>query len=262
MVFAFGVIGAAANAQVTYSSNFDPSLYSVGGLVGQDSWIAGSGTSNLPQVTNNKSNSPTQSVLLVGNVGSGSNFESNARAFAAGLSTPDTFMLKASAKIWVDAIGGADRYFGIGFGVSALATGGRLGVAIGGNGLRGGGGTYAAYNGLTSGLLQSRTTADFLGRWVDVSVVADRSLTTNNVVFTFGNLGTSGGSATETFTTSADFTGLNLSHIQVFSDWGSSSAVSGTAFIDDVQFQAVPEPATMTALGLGVAALLRRRKKA
>lgn len=42
---------------------------------------------------------------------------------------------------------------------------------------------------------------------------------------------------------------------------GPSGANSDFIGIDDVQYTAVPEPATMAALGLGVAALLRRRRK-
>lgn len=36
---------------------------------------------------------------------------------------------------------------------------------------------------------------------------------------------------------------------------------NGAIMADDLQVQAVPEPATMSALGLGAAAMLRRRKK-
>ena len=36
---------------------------------------------------------------------------------------------------------------------------------------------------------------------------------------------------------------------------------NGAILADDLQIQAVPEPATMSALGLGAAAMLRRRKK-
>lgn len=42
---------------------------------------------------------------------------------------------------------------------------------------------------------------------------------------------------------------------------GPTGANSNFIGIDDVAYTAVPEPATMAALGLGVAALLRRRKK-
>lgn len=42
---------------------------------------------------------------------------------------------------------------------------------------------------------------------------------------------------------------------------GPSGANSDFIGIDDVAYTAVPEPATMAALGLGVAALLRRRRK-
>ncbi|HZH98429.1 MAG TPA: PEP-CTERM sorting domain-containing protein [Fimbriimonadaceae bacterium] len=247
-------------AQVTYSTNFD--TMSIGNLAGQDGWITGSGTSNVPAVTNNAWLSSPNSVMLTRPASGGSSFNSVSRAFAPGAANAANRMLIASADIFVQSIAGTDRYFGIGFGTSALATGGYMGIALGGNGLRGGGGSYASYNDLAGGLLQSRALGDFSGRWVRVSVAADRMLTTNNVVFTFSGLGTSGGNATETFTKSVNFGTTNISHIQLFSDWGSSSTVAGTAFVDNVSFQAVPEPATMAVMGLGVAALLRRRKRA
>jgi hypothetical protein len=262
----FALIGLAmlatsAFSQVNYSSNFDPAAYAPGLLQGQDGWAAGSGSSNLPTVTNNVSFSSPQSVMLIGNPGTGSTFMSTGRAFAAGTPSVNTMILTASAQIRVDSVG-ADRYFGIAFGTGNTATSGRLGVFIGGNGLRGGGGSYAAFNGLTTGQLQARTQADYLGRWIGVSLIADRSSTVNNVTFQFTGLGTSGGNATETFVRSVNFAGINLAAVQVVSDWSNSSASNGLAFIDNAQFGAnpVPEPGTMIALGLGAAALLRRRR--
>lgn len=50
--------------------------------------------------------------------------------------------------------------------------------------------------------------------------------------------------------------GLNVTEIQItpgyFGDW---------VGIDNIQYELVPEPATMVALGLGAAAMLRRRRK-
>lgn len=263
-LIALAVVGAAsAHAQVNYASNFDPPAYTVGALNGQDGWVSGSGTAGLQLVTNNVWNSSPNSVMM-SYAGTGSSFHSVGHAFAAGAPSVNTMILTASANIFVQSVAGADRYFGIGFGTSGLATSGFMGVALGGNGLRGGGGSYSSYNSLTGGLLQARTTADFLNRWVGVSVVADRSITTNNVVFTFTGLGTSGGLATESFTKSVNFGTTNLTTAQIFTDWGSTSSVQGTAFVDDVRYgaNAVPEPASMAILGLGAAALIRRRKKA
>lgn len=259
-IIALAVVGAvSAHAQANYSSNFDS--YTVGGLAGQDGWVTGSGTTNLGQVTNNVSNSPSNSVLFA-TATTGSNFTSSAHLFAAGAPSAATQILTASANIFVQNIAGADRYFGIGFGTGALATNGFMGIALGGNGLRGGGGSYASFNSLTTGQMQNRTTADYFGRWINVSITADRSSVTNNVTFKFSGLGTAGGAATESFIRSVNFGTTNLTHVQMFSDWGSTSSVQGSAFIDDVRFGAnpVPEPASMAVLGLGVAALVRRRR--
>ncbi len=256
-------LAAAASAQLSYATDFDAG-YTPTTLSGQNGWVAGSGTANLPQVTNNASLSPNQSVLLATGT-SGSAFVSSGRSFAAGTPTANTRILSASANIFVQNIAGADRYFGIGFATSTtpIATGGRALIALGGNGLRGGAGSYASFNSLTGGLLQARTTADFFGRWITVLMVADRGLTTNNVTFKFSGLGTSGGAATETFTRSADLTGIGITNLQIVSDYGTTSTVQGSAFVDNVRFAAtpVPEPASMVALGLGAAAMLRRRRK-
>jgi hypothetical protein len=260
------VAATSAFGQVSYSTGFESPTFTAGlALTGQDSWVAGSGTgTNVPAVSSTMAYTGTQSVQLNGYPGAGSTFTSSGRAFAAGTPAGVNPMLAMSARLWVDSIA-ADRYFGIQFGTAAGATSTSLGMALSGNGLRGGGGGYANFNGLATGLLQARTTADFLGRWVGLSVVADRTLTTNNVVYTFTGLGTSGGLATETFTTSVNFGTQNITHIAVVADWSDTSTGStGLAFVDDVSFSAspVPEPASMAALGLGALALIRRRKKA
>jgi hypothetical protein len=234
-------MAGAAMAQANYSTNFDPAAFTLGNVAGQDGWVAGSGTTNIPLITNNAFLSSPQSVLLATGT-TGSTFSSVGRSFAAGAPTVNTRFLTASASVFVNNIAGADRYFGIGFGTSALATGGWLGVALGGNGLRGGGGSYASYNSLSGGLLQSRTTADYFGRWVNVSLVADRSITTNNVTFTFSGLGTSGGNATESFVKSVNFGTTNLTHIQIFNDWGSTSSIQGSANVDNASWGANPVP--------------------
>lgn len=263
-ILALLLSGTCAHAQVTFTSNFDSAAYTPGTLSGQDGWVVGSGTTNVPAVTTTAFNSSPQSVLLVGNPGTGSTFSTSAHPFAAGAPSASTNLLQASATIRVDSVGGADRYFGIGFGTSALATSGFMAIALGGNGLRGGGGSYASFNNLTGGLLQARTTADFLGRWITVSIVADRSITTNNVTFTFSGLDTTGGAATEVFTKSVNFGTTNLAFVQVISDWGSTNTFNGTAFVDDVSFSAtgvaVPEPhqiAMMATTGLAVFATWR-----
>ena len=58
------------------------------------------------------------------------------------------------------------------------------------------------------------------------------------------------------------FTGTGLPTSVTFSDAGSLGFLGSDLFVDNVQVAPVPEPATLAALGLGAAALLRRRRRA
>lgn len=265
---------SSAYAQ-SFATDFEAPAYSVGALIGQNSWVGG-GTSVTPSndalVTNNKWFGPAASgqSALFNMPGTGGTWRTNSQALALGNNTSALSTISFSAQVFVDPItaASADRYFGLQIGSSNSPTATVVGIALDLKGqLRGGYGYSTAstgFNGGTTGVLQTRSISDFTGRWVKLEVVADRSQTTNNVTFTFSGLGTSGGSATETFVKSYNFGSgpgtSNVTHFSMVADWVTGAA-AGSAYFDDVQIQAVPEPATMTLLALGALAT-RRRKKA
>lgn len=61
---------------------------------------------------------------------------------------------------------------------------------------------------------------------------------------------------------SFSFVGIGIGTGITFTDAGSLGIANSDILVDDVSVQAVPEPASMAALGLGAVALLRRRRKA
>lgn len=266
------VVAASANAQ-SFSADFEAPTYSVGVLTGQNGFALG-GTTITPanpwNVTNNRWFGPAASgqSAVQSYSGTGGSWNTTSQAIALGNGATGVPIISFSAQIWVDGITAAssDRYFGLQIGTSNSPTATVIGIALDLKGqLRGGYGYSTAstgFNGSSTGVLQTRSIADFVNRWVGVSVNINR--TTGDVVYTFSGLGTSGGNATETFARNYSFltgpgTGA-VTHFSMVSDWV-TSAGTGTAYFDNVSIEAVPEPMTMTVLALGAVAALRRRNR-
>ncbi len=263
-------LAAAASADVDFSTGFDAPDYTAGSpVVGQAGWVAGTGSALEGVVSTDRSLSGGQSLRIDS---LDANRYSSGVGFASGPPAQNRY-LTAYADIFVESAE-PGRYFGIGFGINPNPNvvtpregNARIVIALDGQGLRGGTGLFESYNSETGGLFQARAASDFVGRWINVRIVADRSRTTDNVAFTFSGLGTSGGTSTTTFVRSQDFGTGSFGHGQVVSSIvGNSKGDDGVAYIDNLRFNAgaapVPEPASLAALGLGALAVVRRRRKA
>lgn len=107
------------------------------------------------------------------------------------------------------------------------------------------------------------TITGFQNQWLDISVVLDA--TNPRIGYT---LTVKDSANTTLFNGSGNLRGTNETNVKIdymglfyASNGGSGSALTGNVYFDDFSIEAVPEPATLTVLGLGAAALLRRRKK-
>jgi len=250
-------LSAVASAQ--WVTGFE-SPYVPGSLTGQDGWLAGSGGTAAPNggVTNSFARTGLQSAQysFVNGVGTNTIFSNGkVAAFTPTAAAP----VQLTYSFYMDPVTGANvnrAWWGmLGTGVNASNV--YAGVSFGQDGNIRFGLSYSEMYGSTAAAwLSQNRLADMSGRWLDVSIIANGA----NVTATVSGLGTSTGAATVTATRAR--TGA-ITHVVMSSDWLVVSANStGTAYFDDMSIAAVPEPATMLALGAGVAALLRRRRKA
>lgn len=251
-------LSAVGSAQ--WVSDFEAPSHNVGTLAGQGGWLAGSGGTSLPngEVSNALAATGTQSAryAFVNGVGSNTIF-SNARAaaFTPTVSAP----VQLTYSFYMDTPAGANvnrAWWGmLGTGVNSSNV--YAGVSFGQDGNIRFGLTYGEMYGSTpAAWLSQNRLADMSGRWLTVSITADGA----NATATVSGLGTTTGLSTVTATRAK--VGA-ITHVTMSSDWLASSANStGTAYFDDMTVAAVPEPATLLALGAGAAALLRRRRKA
>jgi hypothetical protein len=131
-------------------------------------------------------------------------------------------------------------------GLSGWANGGA--ALIGGARLRSDGGIFN----LQTGALIGTTDPTRLNTWIDFALAFNFASQTIDVTVNNSLVGT------------MNFNGLQTTMTDVDLTSGASSATlaAGTVKYDDYMVQAVPEPATMTALALGLAAIARRRKSA
>ncbi|MFQ3587539.1 MAG: PEP-CTERM sorting domain-containing protein [Fimbriimonadaceae bacterium] len=244
----FGFSGSAL-AQIPYSTSFEASdgFIAGGSVNGVGGWANGSGGGGSHSVSTAQAFTGSQSIVF-DNSGGNISFYSVRRA----LNNDYTLfpVITVSTRLYLDGSTGADRLYSLlGTGSATGTMGGTiLGVSVGGDGRVRAGNTWAATY-TVSGVIGQFTTGH-TGRWLTLSFTYnsfDRSATAtaSNGTESFTWSGTAGGTA-------------NVLNFNLGSDYDGTVNRTGIGYFDDVQ--AVPEPATLAALGLGALALMRRRR--
>jgi MprA protease rhombosortase-interaction domain-containing protein len=256
MVVGLVAAGLASSAWASvYSTGFEAPI-ALGTLVGQDGWVAGSGTGLSQAVTANFARTGAQSLSWE-NTDTTNSFYSVRRPMSPqnGAITAAT-PLEISTWLYVEQGTGLDRVYGIYAMNTATSTlgGTNLGITISGNGTIRAGTTWSAtYSG--TGL---STDASLVGAWVQLVLLYDG-------VGGAAKVFNSGG--TEVFSTT--FASVTLGNanspatnwgVNLGSDYNGTTARLGRAFMDDVSVRVVPTPGALLALAGGLAFGVRRRR--
>lgn len=249
-VVALAIVAHAAHADTLLSADFESPAYSVGTIYNQQGWTNDTVDDGYTTVTNNRSFAGSNSLLLTSD---DVDYSAAWKTFSyrASTSPASAKTLVMETQIWVDGsdetFAGLDVYSSTGsFGAGAYITGaGDLLVA----GRDGASTSYELYT-LTGAPVAT------LNGWNRLSVTLDFSGA--STVYTVGLNGTSVDLADYDLHTA--FTAATT--IIEADAYIQNDGAAGTAYFDNMRVESVPEPASMAALGLGAAALLRRRKKA
>ncbi len=249
-------LAASASAQIVYSAGFENPPFNTGSIVGQDGWVAGSGTGGSQSIINTFARTGSQS-LFWDNSTTNNSFYSVRRAFngLSGAITPTT-PLEISSWIYVDPATGVDRLYGVYATNSGTGTLGSttLGITISGTGAVRAGKTWSST--YSAAPLYTNPQA-LVGRWAKVE------LTYNGVdggAAVYDSNGILLWSTTFTAVTlgNANGTGTNSWNVNLGTDYNLTTARLGKGYHDDFLVRVVPEPAALLLLSLGVLALRRR----
>ncbi len=249
-----GLLVAVASGNV-YTTSFENPPFVVGSIVGQDGWVAGSGTGNSQSIVNTFARTGTQS-LFWDNSSTLNSFYSVRRAFDGqnGAITPAT-PLEISAWLFVTQGTGRDRLYGVYATNSGTGTLGStaLGLTISGSGDLRAGTTWSA----TYSAAPLYTNPALVGSWVKVLLSYD-GVGGGAAVYDSGmNLLFSTNFATVNLA-NANGAGTASWNINLGTDYNTTTARLGQGYHDDLSVVVVPEPAGLLVLSLGLLALRRR----
>ena len=246
----FAALGSAAFAQTIFSTGFDAPTYTAGAtVVGQDGWAIGSGSGSYQTVSNAVSFAGGQSLTFA--PAGGSSFASVIRSFTSVANTAYTL----STKIRIAGTTSVDRTFGLYLSTTTLGNT-YLGATISGaGGLRVGKTWSDTYKTTADATAAAGTFAD---RWLDLVLKLDGA---GNGTVAFSGF-SDGAVYNYSFTGVTNTSGTK--YVNVGTDYLATTASPGTGSFDNLSLVSttpVPEPATMAILGLGAAALLRRKRR-
>lgn len=241
-------LAASASAQVLFETSFESPHYAPGvGVGGVNGWNNGINAGATHEVRSGTAHAGTQ-ALTFDNTSTFDNWYSVRRALPTYTATPVN-PLSIQVRLWLSASTQAGRVYGLYSGGTATShIGGTIaGITIGGDGnVRTGPNWIATYRDID----WTAAPGTFLERWLTLGLIYNGSQFTTYIE------GFADGSRySQTFVRMAPLS-INLGSDLVE---GVTSA-SGQAFFDDVVVESVPEPVTLTALAVGMLALVRRRR--
>jgi hypothetical protein len=231
--------GTAAASNVNWSSMNNWKMNNVIFFGGAQSLNAGATTSSLPA-----------SVV-------------NATSLTAG---QNTGQVTANTKMYMSSVFGTNATGANSvYGIATRTTWGTVGSSSLNRFVVQNNGNVHFYNNFSYGTALGNigTPTSFQNKWLDLSVTLD---TTNPLIgYTFKVVDTTNSAVlfngTGTILSAAQTVTIDYFGLVYSSNGGSGSQVTGNVYYDDFNINVVPEPATLSILGLAAAALLRRRQK-
>jgi len=232
---------AASHAIVVISEDFDQAQYVVGNtivgvlLTSQPSipWAFSGITNTAWKTNNNRALSGTKSVHVTGTSGTWA-WPNGSPTISAG----ETWISSVNVFVGQTGNGASSRY--------GLDPWGTVGNMSGGLAVRADGSVWRSSGGVWNQELAAGTAP--AGQWHNIKLEMNYTTATTGTVKSFLNGNQVGGA---------------LAITQAFTDVDLAAALriaTTDASFDDYKLEVVPEPATMAALGLGLAAMARRRK--